>query len=288
MWEIIWQPAELKGLQLPQRLADYDTGRLAFWVIRHQEFKLEVPLFVYMPLDPTTADRVVFSIHGRKRNGTKYRNNFIPFVQNKNVFIVAPQFDEASFSNSWAFMHGNMFEGKSLVKLPQEIWTFTIIDRVFQLMKDHFSSLQHYSLFGHSAGAQFAHRFALFSPHAELDSIVAANAGWYTIMNQHDTFPYGIDHLLTDEQITRVLAEPLTIIAGEHDVDDEYVRMTPRAAKQGTNRYERAQYAFHTAKSLADSRGDNFNWRLINVPSLEHSGKQSAGVALPYLLKESV
>jgi pimeloyl-ACP methyl ester carboxylesterase len=51
-----------------------------------------------------------------------------------------------------------------------------------------------FDLWGHSAGAQFAHRFALFRPAAPVRRIVAAGAGWYTTPDLELDFPYGLRH----------------------------------------------------------------------------------------------
>ena len=45
-------------------------------------------------------------------------------------------------------------------------------------------------MFGHSAGAQFTHRYMLLSKDKRISNAVVANAGWYTFIN-NAKFPYG-------------------------------------------------------------------------------------------------
>ena len=49
-----------------------------------------------------------------------------------------------------------------------------------------------YLLYGHSAGAQFVHRYLYFVPEARVAKVVAANAGWWTLPDLAVGFPYGL------------------------------------------------------------------------------------------------
>ena len=49
-----------------------------------------------------------------------------------------------------------------------------------------------YNAWGHSGGAQFLHRFALFVPNSKLGVGVCSNAGWYTVPETGVDYPYGI------------------------------------------------------------------------------------------------
>jgi len=51
-----------------------------------------------------------------------------------------------------------------------------------------------FSMFGHSAGAQFVHRYITFMPQGHLRAAVAANSGWYTLPDQTLKLPYGLKH----------------------------------------------------------------------------------------------
>ena len=65
--------------------------------------------------------------------------------------------------------------------------------QVFENIKTNLNYLGNsYNMFGHSAGAQFVHRFIQFKPLSRVDKAVSANAGWYTLPDTTIDFPYGL------------------------------------------------------------------------------------------------
>lgn len=263
-----------------------NPDRFAYWLVHNDEHNITVPLFMYLPYDPGSCHKVIFSIHGRERNGSKYRNIFVNEVQDENVFIIAPQFRDGVFSSSLALTLGNMREKFSAThQRPVELWTFTMIDAFFDLVSAEFPSLTSYALFGHSAGAQFATRMIMFCDHPALKVTVAANPGWFTVLDPETAFPYGIKDVFTETEVRHILSKKMIILAGEADIEvDEKVRLSPGAIVQGNNRFERAQYAFEKASDLAKKLQTPFRWELVLVPGLHHSAKGAGPAALPYLL----
>ena len=68
------------------------------------------------------------------------------------------------------------------------------IDLLFDYINPVFNLNQKsYDIYGHSAGAQFVHRYLLFSDNPQVNKAVAANAGWYTFLDGSN-FPYGINN----------------------------------------------------------------------------------------------
>lgn len=263
-----------------------DPERFAHWVFRNDKYDVTIPLYIYLPADPATCERLLFSIHGRERNGSKYRNIFVNDLQDKNVFLLAPQFRDGVFASSLALTLGNMrrtFSAKQ--QIPHELWTFNIIDYIFRLVAQEYPSIKKYAVFGHSAGAQFAHRLIMFGDHPELEVVVAANPGWLTVLDREIDFPYGIRHTFSDDQVKQMLAKRLVLMAGEQDIEiGDNVRLSSGAMVQGFNRFERAHHAFEKAKELARTLQVPINWRLVTVPDLPHSAKGAAPAALPHLL----
>ncbi len=51
-----------------------------------------------------------------------------------------------------------------------------------------------YKIYGHSAGAQFVHRYLLITKEPAVDQAVIANAGWYTVISDNN-YPYGIRNI---------------------------------------------------------------------------------------------
>ena len=54
------------------------------------------------------------------------------------------------------------------------------------------TSVEEYSLFGHSAGAQVAHRFLYFIHPNRASRTVLANSGYYTMPIEEISYPYGL------------------------------------------------------------------------------------------------
>ena len=119
-----------------------------------------------------------------------------------------------------------------------------------ELARDGIGSARRFDLFGFSAGAQFAHRFAMLHPERLLRLTVAA-AGWYTFPDAHP-YPLGLgpgpsgnDRLAATmrARLGHFLQLPIDICVGTRD--DRRDRNTRRGAcidgQQGLHRVERAQ-----------------------------------------------
>jgi len=92
-----------------------------------------------------------------------------------------------------------------------------------------------FSMFGHSAGAQFVHRYITYMPQGHLRAAVAANAGWYTLLDQAVKLPYGLFYTGTNKKsVKQTLARPLTVLLGTADTDTKHkhLRNTAEAKQQ--------------------------------------------------------
>ena len=96
-------------------------------------------------------------------------------------------------------------------KIPRDAWSFTAIERAFdKAVALSGSTRSGYKLYGHSAGAQFVHRFIMFTGGPRVERAVAANAGWYTLPRKADTLPYGLDGIdVADETLREAFSVPL-------------------------------------------------------------------------------
>ncbi|MFT6583203.1 MAG: hypothetical protein ACJAU6_003656 [Alphaproteobacteria bacterium] len=101
-----------------------------------------------------------------------------------------------------------------------------------------------YAMYGHSAGAQFVHRFIYFTPDARLTRAVAANAGWYTMPGFDIAYPYGLGGAgLSPANLHRALSARLVVLLGMRDTDTSHrhLRRTEGANAQGPHRFARGQ-----------------------------------------------
>ena len=59
--------------------------------------KPDVELFYTTPKKIDKDTKLLFVIHGNSRNAEDYISAWLPFVENKNVILVAPRFDKRNF-----------------------------------------------------------------------------------------------------------------------------------------------------------------------------------------------
>ncbi len=146
------------------------------------------PLDVYYwrPTDVTRDTPVWVIMHGSSRNADDYRDYFIDAAAAQGALILAPEFNDSDWSGSSSYNLGNLswFES-GFWSYPEQDWSFSKIEPLFDYLVDVLEptiEASTYSMFGHSAGSQFVHRFLFWKPTARVDVAVAANAGWYTMM----------------------------------------------------------------------------------------------------------
>jgi pimeloyl-ACP methyl ester carboxylesterase len=150
-----------------------------------------------------------------------------------------------------------------------------------------------YSIFGHSAGAQFIHRFLQWTPDARVKLAVSANAGWYTIPDTDGSYafswPYSTSNVpdynpstqaydpLPVSNVTNVLGDKLVVLLGDEDTKrTDSARQTVGADAQGLNRFERGQFFFDEGQAEAAALGVDFGWDKYIVPGVGHSESEMA------------
>lgn len=288
MWEIeLYKSGEDTRPKRAQLSDEVDGNRFAYMQVADNIRNICIPLFMYLPSNPKACSHVIFSIHGVHRNANKYRNIFVDDLQDKNVLLVAPSFTDPFYESSLALTIGgvrNRIRESSFT--PRQHWTFTHLYELFQTLKGNFPSLKTFSVFGHSAGAQFAHRLVLMTDFPELTSVVSANPGWLTFLDMDKKFPYGVADTVELNRTRAIFEKRLVFMAGSEDTyQDRYLRQSRRAMRQGANRYERVKNAYYTAQSMANDYGYVFNWELVVVDGVGHTSRPIAPLALPYLLE---
>jgi pimeloyl-ACP methyl ester carboxylesterase len=242
-------------------------------------------IWTYRPPRLLASAKVVFVMHGVDRDGERYRDQWQPYAERHQFLLVAPEFDAAGFSE-YAYHQGNLVDGRGN-SIEKRLWTFSAIERLFDVVTEAARlRTRRYSLYGHSAGAQFVHRFVLFMPDARYERAVAANAGWYTLPTFETPFPYGLKGSpATEAGLKQSLGRDLVILLGENDTSesDPNLRSTERARAQGRTRRERGETFHRTAVSSSGTLGASLRWRRIVVPGAAHSNRQMAAAAASIL-----
>ena len=215
---------------------------------------------------------VVIVMHGVKRNADDYRDNWVDLANTYGFRIYAPMFDRESFPGADYYNLGGVG--------TETVSAYDAIEPLFAYVTSHRgASASHYTIFGHSAGSQFVHRFVCFADPAHMDLAITANAGWYTMPTDEAAWPYGLGGIDTaDCDAANWLARPMLVLLGDKDVDpmDPNLRRTPEALAQGETRFERGHAFYAQASERAEALGVELGWTMQIVPGVAHDNRGMA------------
>jgi poly(3-hydroxybutyrate) depolymerase len=259
----------------------------------------DVEVYYYRPRDLTEQSPVLIVLPGAGRNAWDYRQHWIDASEQFGVLVLSLHYPESRYPRFWNYNLAGMIadvaiepSGKAMnyrIVTDRRQWLFDDIDRIFEsAVRATGLKTKRYDLFGHSAGGQFLHRFALFADRdTKADRILAANSGWYTVPDSHERFPYGLAEApMTDEQLSVAFARHLVVFLGGSDDENETRGDLVRNAqtdRQGTHRLARGKYFYARAGRMAARMNTRFNWTLVVEPGVGHDPKRMAGAAARYL-----
>ncbi|MEO1245855.1 MAG: hypothetical protein AAFX56_09270 [Pseudomonadota bacterium] len=241
----------------------------------------EVPVWVYVPLSAEAESApIMFMMHGAKRGAARYLSEWDQVAEAEGFIVVAPEFSKALFPSSSSYNRGRVFEPGTLERHAQSDWTFSTLEPIFDLVLAGLDSEQdRYTLYGHSAGSQFAHRYMYFVPDARVKRFLPANAGWYTMPDLDIEYPYGLKGTgVTPEQLRAVLENDVVVLLGDQDNDPnhESLRRSAGADLQGTHRFARGKTFYETARASAEQLNADFAWEMRVVQGVAH---KNGGIA---------
>jgi poly(3-hydroxybutyrate) depolymerase len=245
------------------------------FVFRTIKGNKEIRVWYYKPVAYSKNSKIVFVMHGVKRNGKHYRDAWLQYSQAENFLLIVPEFTQKDFPGSAGYNLGNMFSPSGELN-DESLWSYTIIEDLFDRIKVITGSKTLvYSMYGHSAGAQFVSRFVMFKPDFRLKTAVAANAGWYTMPTDEEAFPYGLKGMRADiiRNVSVSFAKNLVVLLGDQDNDEnhKYLRKTAEALRQGKHRLARGRSFYNEAESLAKEQKVPFSWKIKVIPGVGHS-----------------
>lgn len=245
-------------------------------------------VFYHRPAAFRSRSPILVVLHGVRRNAGRYRDAWRDLSGREGFLVLAPEFARADFPGGRAYNRGNMRTAAG-DPVPPRAWSFNAVERLFDAARRWTGSTREgYLLFGHSAGAQAAHRMITFMPYLRVERAVAANAGWYAMPDRSAPFPYGLQGSGADDaQLRAAFARRLIVMLGDADNDPNhrYLNNSDGARRQGAHRLARGLAYFDRAKALARKLGAPFGWRLEIVPDAGHSTKQVRDAALRALLQ---
>jgi hypothetical protein len=239
-------------------------------------------LHAYRAASATPDSPVVLVQHGMGRNGDEYRDFWIEPAERHGLLILATTYGAAAWPGAEPYNNGLVLDAEGRPR-PRAAWSYAIPLRVFAALRAAgLTRRPRAHLFGHSAGGQFGHRFMATQPHDALEAVTIGNPGWYSLPTLDAPFPEGMGGIGLDEgDLLRLLAYPMTILAGERDIETSGPSLpaTPAALAQGPHRFARAHNYLAAGQAEAARRGVACNWRLVPVPGIGHDGAAMSRVA---------
>lgn len=243
-----------------------------------------VPVWVYIPhtANPKTAP-ILMMMHGAKRGAARYLSEWDHIADEHGFIVVAPEFNKEDFNSSWRYNHGNVFSDDHQTQNAESDWTFSTLEPIFDHVVQALGSNQkEYTLYGHSAGSQFSHRFMFFKPEARVKRFLLANAGWYTMPDLSAEYPYGLRGVPSAKaSLKSALAKDVVLLLGDQDIDTAHgsLNRTAGAMQQGAHRFARGQAFYNAAREQAKEMDVDFIWRMRVVGDVAHSNGGIAAAA---------
>tara|TARA_B100000768_G_scaffold137857_1_gene128958 strand:+ start:4738 stop:5640 length:903 start_codon:yes stop_codon:yes gene_type:complete len=237
----------------------------------------------YIPSDvDRTNAPILFIFPGMNRNADDYLDTWIPLAEQHSIMVFSFEFSDYYYPNSTSYQLGYVRDFNNNFT-NEDIWTFSLIEPVFDMIKNNLDySGNQYNMFGHSAGAQFVHRYIQFKPNSRINKAVSANAGWYTLPDTSISFPYGLKGTsINSNNLENSFLKNLEVHLGQNDnnPNDPFLNTTDGANSQGNHRLSRGKYFILNSDSVAQNMNFNSNWIKKEVPNVGHQHVYMAAFA---------
>jgi poly(3-hydroxybutyrate) depolymerase len=238
-----------------------------------------ITVWTYRPEGLAPNAPILFVLHGTRRDGERYRNQWQVYAERERALLLVPEFSAAAFPGRRNYSAPKP-AANSMDSDDSTPSAFLAIDRIFdQVVSLSRLQTKQYRLYGHSAGAQFVHRYILFNSRNRVKVAVAANAGWYTMPDFEVAFPYGLKNSGIGEPGLKIaLGQKLFVLLGEKDTDPRHpsLNRSTVAMRQGRERFERGQNFFRAAAQAAKQMNAPFLWEIATVPDADHDNAKMA------------
>ena len=189
----------------------------------------------YLYFSPKKVKSVLVLVHGISRNAEQIIKTFMPLAQEQNVLLIAPVFNK-NYAKDYQRL-GRKNKG------PRSDYQLLAM---LNDCKSHLNmAFKKINIFGFSAGAQFAHRFAFAYPNL-VHKVALVSAGWYTLPMKHLRYPIGIklhkEFSNINFEPARFLRLKYKVFIGSYDTkrDHSLNKNKKIDETQGLNRFERA------------------------------------------------
>lgn len=249
-----------------------------------------IPVRMYVPDTADDNTPIVIVMHGASRDAPRYYADWRAEAASHGFVAVVPYFSGDAFPGSAHYNLGQVFDPDTGDPQPAAFWTYSAIEPLFDAVVEKLGGQQtQYTLYGHSAGSQFVHRFLYFVPDARVSRAILANAGWYTMPDFGVAWPYGLAGSgVSEDVLAAYLARDVVVLLGDADMDreDDTLRKTPEADLQGRDRFSRGHTFYRFARARAEELGVTFGWRLQDVPGAAHSNAEMTPAAAEFVVSQ--
>jgi len=208
-----------------------------------------------------------------------FLQRWVRFADDHGLVAVAPLFDH-NFG-SWVSEPGIVLGGYRGLA-GKEIGADEFVERLVDQYRGRAGDVERFYLYGHSAGGQFAGRYAVRHPD-RLKALVLSAPGRYAFPDPQAPWPYGQKEVTvraSAQEASRVIrpdpdgwrkaaALPITVVVGTADIEPQ----PPRIAHVGTTRVDYARQWVEAMTRIAPEGKSRI--RLVTVPRIGHS---SAGL----------
>ncbi|NKC02073.1 MAG: hypothetical protein GKR90_26735 [Pseudomonadales bacterium] len=181
---------------------------------------------LYIPLSGMDGG-VLVCAHGLNDDGSKLLDQLQPFCEQAGLTLLIPHFHKRGY--------------QQLMPVRSDRQLDLCVAEVGALLDVNVSK---FSLFGYSAGAQFAHRYVMAYPHRVRRAVIAGS-GWYTFPTPSERYPYGIRASRKSPIAFNpeyFLTVPILVLIGSKDTERRNLRATERVNEnQGFTRLDRAR-----------------------------------------------
>ena len=232
-----------------------------------------VTVYTYRPQHAGPDAPILLVMHGVKRNGEEYRDQWIETAERHGVTVAVPEFSVAQYAHPHEYNYGGMVAADGSPR-PRSEWVYPVLDEVFLEVKRRAGSArERYILYGHSAGGQLVHRLATFAWSPLIECAVSANAGSYTMPCEEDAMPFGVKGAgLGSDDMKQLFTRPLLVFLGDRDNDAGHPHLPrePEAMRQGPHRFARGHRYLEVAAREAKRLGVPLAWRLAVARGVAH------------------
>lgn len=231
-----------------------------------------LPARIIRPAAPSSLPPLVV-LHGISRNAGALATLFTPWAARSGRMVIVPRFSETRWPH---------FQRPCRAARPDQ----ALLALLAHLAATDPACAGPVDLFGHSGGAQLAHRFAMLYPHT-VGRLNLVAAGWYCLPDASMSYPYGLGTDAARDSLSWVrrsrqglpafLRLPVRVFVGTADRDrDPALRTSPALDRgQGPDRIARAETYVARFRSAAQSHGIAPDIALTRLAGIAHDVGQA-------------